>query len=131
MSSILPMSTVSTRAPSNRHGPTFTDRLPNDDRGAARLFKDEYRGAKHIGKSPLEVGLLVSPALVHWNDYVSSGCPSSSSWCRNDTDMLNFISLSLWIPLKSTEEGDDPEKAQKLEEMIVILRKVSCSPIVA
>ncbi|XAO23089.1 hypothetical protein I312_101867 [Cryptococcus bacillisporus CA1280] len=29
----------------------------------------------------------------------------------------------LWIPLKSTEEEHDPEKAQKLEEMIVILRK--------
>lgn len=131
MSSILPCSTVSTRAPPNRHGPTLTNRLPNDDRGAARLFKDEYRGAKYTGKSPLEVGLLVPPALVHWNDYVSPGSPPSSSWRRNDTDISNFICLSLWIPLKSTEEEHDPEKAQKLEEMIVILRKVSCSPILA
>ncbi|WWC92440.1 uncharacterized protein L201_007398 [Kwoniella dendrophila CBS 6074] len=29
----------------------------------------------------------------------------------------------LWIPLKPIEEESDPEKAQKLEEMIVILRK--------
>ncbi|WRT70832.1 uncharacterized protein IL334_007831 [Kwoniella shivajii] len=29
----------------------------------------------------------------------------------------------LWIPLKPIEEEGDPEKAQKLEEMIVILRK--------
>ncbi|KAE8539796.1 hypothetical protein D1P53_003733 [Cryptococcus gattii VGV] len=81
-----------TRAPPNRHWPTLTNRLPNDDRGAAGLFKDEYRGAKHIGKSLLEVGLLVPAALVHWNDY-------------------------------STEEEHDPEKAQKLKEMIVILRQ--------
>lgn len=31
---------------------------------------------------------------------------------------------SLWIPLKPIEEEHDPEKAQKLNEMIVILRKV-------
>ncbi|OCF78940.1 hypothetical protein I204_00884 [Kwoniella mangroviensis CBS 8886] len=29
----------------------------------------------------------------------------------------------MWIPLKPIEEESDPEKAQKLEEMIVILRK--------
>ncbi|WVQ63593.1 uncharacterized protein L199_001746 [Kwoniella botswanensis] len=29
----------------------------------------------------------------------------------------------MWIPLKPVEEESDPEKAQKLEEMIVILRK--------
>ena len=32
---------------------------------------------------------------------------------------------SLCIPLKPVEEEADPEKAQKLEEMITILRKVS------
>ncbi|WVO20058.1 uncharacterized protein IAS62_001348 [Cryptococcus decagattii] len=38
--------------------------------------------------------------------------------------LLWFIGMTiLWIPLKSTEEEHDPEKAQKLEEMIVILRK--------
>jgi hypothetical protein len=31
----------------------------------------------------------------------------------------------LWIPLRPLEEERDPEKAQKLEEMIAILRKVS------
>jgi hypothetical protein len=31
----------------------------------------------------------------------------------------------MWIPLRPIEEERDPEKAQKLEEMIVILRKVS------
>lgn len=35
----------------------------------------------------------------------------------------HFTCLSMWIPLKSTEEEHGPEKAQKLEEMIVILRK--------
>lgn len=33
----------------------------------------------------------------------------------------HFTCLSMWIPLKSTEEEHGPEKAQKLEEMIVIL----------
>ncbi|KIR30214.1 hypothetical protein I307_00295 [Cryptococcus deuterogattii 99/473] len=43
--------------------------------------------------------------------------------------LLWFIGMTiLWIPLKSTEEGDDPEKAQKLEEMIVILRKSAVRP---
>ncbi|OXC70183.1 hypothetical protein AYX13_01092 [Cryptococcus neoformans] len=38
--------------------------------------------------------------------------------------LLWFIGMIImWIPLKSTEEEHDPEKAQKLEEMIVILRK--------
>ncbi|EAL21826.1 hypothetical protein CNBC5270 [Cryptococcus deneoformans B-3501A] len=38
--------------------------------------------------------------------------------------LLWFIGMTImWIPLKSTEEEHDPEKAQKLEEMIVILRK--------
>jgi hypothetical protein len=31
----------------------------------------------------------------------------------------------LWIPLKPLEEETDPEKAQKMSEMIEILRKVS------
>jgi hypothetical protein len=31
----------------------------------------------------------------------------------------------MWIPLRPVEEETDPEKAQKLEELIVILRKVS------
>lgn len=31
----------------------------------------------------------------------------------------------LWIPLKPLEEETDPEKAQKLSEMIAILREVS------
>ena len=32
---------------------------------------------------------------------------------------------SLWIPLKPIEEEPDPEKAQKMDEMIAILRIVS------
>ncbi|WVW80569.1 hypothetical protein I302_102555 [Kwoniella bestiolae CBS 10118] len=38
--------------------------------------------------------------------------------------LLWFIGMCIiWIPLKPLEEESDPEKAQKLEEMIVILRK--------
>jgi hypothetical protein len=33
----------------------------------------------------------------------------------------------LWIPLKPLEEETDPEKAQKLSEMIAILREVRLS----
>ena len=38
--------------------------------------------------------------------------------------MFQRSDSSLWIPLKPLEEEADPEKAQKLEEMIVILREV-------
>jgi hypothetical protein len=31
----------------------------------------------------------------------------------------------MWIPLKPLEEETDPEKAQKMSEMIEILRNVS------
>ena len=37
----------------------------------------------------------------------------------------NQLTISLWIPLKPLEEETDPEKAQKLSEMIAILREVS------
>lgn len=58
-----------------------------------------------------------------------SSCISPSSWRRDDYWHVTFHFSSMWIPLKSTEEEHDPEKAQKLEEMIVILRKVSFSLI--
>jgi hypothetical protein len=35
------------------------------------------------------------------------------------------LTFRLWIPLKPLEEETDPEKAQKLSEMIAILREVS------
>lgn len=35
-----------------------------------------------------------------------------------------ILILRLWIPLKPLEEETDPEKAQKLSEMIAILREV-------
>lgn len=36
---------------------------------------------------------------------------------------------SLCIPLRPVEEEEDPHKAQKLDEMITILRKVSCGAV--
>lgn len=53
--------------------------------------------------------------------------------CRNGYVSLHFSPLlrivadiaSLCIPLKPTEEEEDVDKAQKLEEMIIILREVS------
>ena len=41
------------------------------------------------------------------------------------TDIM--LMYRLWIPLKPLEEETDPEKAQKLSEMIAILREVSPS----
>jgi hypothetical protein len=45
--------------------------------------------------------------------------------CGNPVGRRGADENSLWIPLKPLEEETDPEKAQKLEEMITILRVVS------
>ena len=42
-----------------------------------------------------------------------------SKFCESEAD------VRLWIPLRPTDEEEDPEKAQKMEEMIVMLREVS------
>jgi hypothetical protein len=55
-----------------------------------------------------------SYTLDHWHVHVSL----SISY------MTYVLMHRLWIPLKPLEEETDPEKAQKLSEMIAILREV-------
>jgi hypothetical protein len=64
------------------------------------------------------MGLGLPSNLGHWNVHVS---------LHHLTSLTVNVSegCSLWIPLRPIEEEDDAEKAQKLEEMIVMLRKVS------
>ncbi|ODN83099.1 hypothetical protein L202_01311 [Cryptococcus amylolentus CBS 6039] len=41
--------------------------------------------------------------------------------------LIGMTITSMWIPLRPVEDEVDPEKARKLEEMIVILHKVCCT----
>ena len=51
-------------------------------------------------------------------------CKSWTS-CSTSIPCIRLTHLSLWIPLRSEEQETDPEKVQRLEEMIVILREAS------
>lgn len=65
------------------------------------------------------MGMAMPPPLGRGHVYVSD---KLTAFPRTRADDLP---CSLWIPLRSEEEEADPEKVQKLAEMIAILRKVS------